>query len=290
MSKLCLGTVQFGLRYGINNALGRQPNRRECYGIISEALYSGITKFDTASAYGEAESLLGGFPWREVKAGIISKLPPGCIDDASVVEEKVRESLDRLGQKKLYGYMLHRANDMSKEYIMTGMVAVKENGLAEKIGVSVYEPEEAMHAVDDQRIDIIQIPYNVLDKRLDKVGFFAKARENNKEVYARSSFLQGLLLMKPETADSRVRGAGKWIAKFHEIANGFDYAPVEAAFLYSLSHSGIDYVVFGVDTVEQLRSNLFVQKKLSGFDNCFKALSEEFMDVPREVLVPNLWS
>ena len=290
MSRLCLGTVQFGLKYGINNALGRQPDRQECYEVIREALHLGITSFDTASAYGEAESLLGGFPWGEFEPAIISKLPPDCVDDASVVVEKIRESLARLGLRKLYGYMLHRAADMSKDYIMTGMVDAKEQGLTEKIGVSIYEQEEAIRAVNDPRIDIIQIPYNVLDKRLDKTVFFARARENNKEVYARSAFLQGLLLMEPEVAESRVPGAGKWIAEFHDIANKFCYAPVEAALLYSLNHSGIDYVVFGVDTVAQLRSNLAIQEQLSSFGNCFKALSEEFMDVPSEVLVPSLWS
>ena len=64
MSKLCLGTVQFGLKYGVNNTLGRQPYRQECYGIIRKALQTGITCFDTASAYGDAEKLLGKYSFK----------------------------------------------------------------------------------------------------------------------------------------------------------------------------------------------------------------------------------
>ncbi len=289
MSKLCLGTVQFGMKYGVNNALGRQPDKQECYNIIGEALKAGIVTFDTASAYGTAESLLGGFPWGSCMSRVISKLPPECPDDESVVAEKIQESLQRLNMSGLYGYLLHRGSDMTRKSVMAGLAAVKEQGIVDKVGVSIYEPEEAMQAVNDPVIDIIQIPYNVLDKRLDKAGFFAKAKENNKEIYARSAFLQGLLLMKPAEAEARVVQSGKLVAEFQRVAQEYGFSPAEAAMLYSLCHKGIDYVVFGVETVEQLRYNLSVQEKVEDFGNCYKALSNMFMDVPREILVPSLW-
>lgn len=289
MSKLCLGTVQFGLKYGVNNALGRQPDRQECYGIIGRALQTGITCFDTASAYGDAETLLGNYSWGEYSPNIISKLSPECPDDRHIVIEKIKESLQRLGMNQLYGYMLHRGADMQKAAVMDGLVSAKELGLVEKIGVSIYEPEEAMQAVDDARVDIIQIPYNVLDKRLDKVGFFTKAKEKNKKIFARSAFLQGLLLMKPEDAEKRVEKSGKWIKAFQDTAKVNGYTPAEAAMLYSLRHEGIDYVVFGVETIEQLMINLAVQDKIDGFTNCYEDLKNMFSDVPREVLVPSLW-
>lgn len=289
MSKLCLGTVQFGLKYGINNALGRQPDKQECYGIIGRALQSGITCFDTASAYGGAETLLGKYSWGEYSPKIISKLSPECPNDTHIVIEKIKGSLQRLGRAELYGYMLHRGADMQKAAVMDGLVSAKEFGFVEKIGVSIYEPEEAMQAVDDARVDIIQIPYNVLDKRLDKVGFFTKAKEKNKEIFARSAFLQGLLLMNPEEAEKRVEKSGKWIKVFQDTAKANGYTPAEAAMLYSLCHEGIDYVVFGVETIEQLMINLAIQDKIDGFTNCYEDLKNMFSDVPREVLVPSLW-
>lgn len=290
MSKLCLGTVQFGLKYGVNNALGRQPDRQECYGIIGRALQTGITCFDTASAYGDAETLLGNYSWGKYSPKIISKLSPECPDDRHIVIEKIKESLQRLGMNQLYGYMLHRGADMQKVAVMDGLVSAKELGLVEKIGVSIYEPDEALQAANDDRIDIIQIPYNVLDRRLDKFDFFDIAKGNHKEVFARSAFLQGLLLMKPEKAEVNVPKSGEWIAKFQEVAKCYGYTPAEAAMLYSLCHEGIDHVVFGVDTVGQLEDNLAIQKKKDGFGNCYKALKVMFMDnIPREILVPSLW-
>ncbi|WP_028129289.1 aldo/keto reductase [Selenomonas sp. AE3005] len=289
MSKLCLGTVQFGMKYGVNNALGRQPDKEECYEIIEKALNSGISCFDTASAYGTAESLLGEFSWGRLTPHIISKLSPECPNDDKAVAMKIRKSLQRLSLTKLYGYMLHRGADMQKDAVMAGMVAAKEQGLVEKIGVSIYEPEEALQAVDDNRVDIIQIPYNVLDKRLDKAGFFVKAKKNNKEIYARSSFLQGLLLMKPDEAEKRVPQSGRFIAEFQTIAKAQGYTPTEAAMLYSLCNEGIDYVVFGVETLGQLVMNLSIQKKVDGFSSCYKDFRRFFLDVPREIIVPSLW-
>ena len=289
MSKLCLGTVQFGMKYGVNNALGRQPVKQECYEIIEKAIRAGITCFDTASAYGAAESLLGWYLWGGIVPNIISKLSPQCPNDDKIVVEKIKESLQHLGLTKLYGYMLHRGADMQKEGVMAGLVTAKAQGLVEIIGVSIYEPEEAMQAVDDTRVDIIQIPYNVLDKRLDRVGFFVKSKKNNKEIYARSAFLQGLLLMKPDEAEERVPQSSPWIAKFQDVAKDYGYTPAEAALLYSLCHDGIDYVVFGVETVEQLMFNVAIQNRMTGFGSCYGELKEMFTDVPREILVPSLW-
>ncbi len=289
MSKLCLGTVQFGLKYGINNSLGRQPDKKECYAILDKALQLGITCFDTASAYGKAESLLGEYSWGSFVPQIISKLSPDCPNDDMAVATKIKESLQRLGRTRLYGYMFHRAVDMQKDGVMFGMMTAKERGWVEKIGVSVYEPEEALMAVEDARVDIIQIPYNVLDKRLDRSGFFVKAKKTKKEIYARSAFLQGLLLMDPYEAEGRVPQSSQWIAKFQAIAQDYGYMPVEAAMLYSLCHDGIDYVVFGVETLEQLMINLTIQNKMVGFCSCYRELKEMFADVPREVIVPSLW-
>jgi len=59
--------------------------------------------------------------------------------------------------------------------------------------------------------------------------------------------------------------------------------------LYSLHHDGIDYVVFGVDTVVQLKENLDIQKKLPDFDECYTALRGAFEGIPRKIVVPSLW-
>ena len=55
---LCLGTVQQGMAYGINNQHGK-PSVEESMEIFHQAVLNGIEIFDTASAYGDAEYLIG---------------------------------------------------------------------------------------------------------------------------------------------------------------------------------------------------------------------------------------
>lgn len=292
--RLCLGTVQFGMKYGVNNALGRQPTDAEAFSVLDSALAAGIVEYDTASAYGSAEEVLGRYGLAEkrlngVPVRITSKLRPDASGDAERVVQEVRESLHRLRAEHLHCYMLHRAADMDRSAIMEGLVRAKEDGLVEYIGVSIYEPEEALRAARDPRIDCIQMPYNVLDRRLDGAGFFDVARANGKRIYARSAFLQGLLLMPPEDAEQRVRGSGTYVATFQTIARENGFSPNEAAMLYALSHEGINYVVFGVDTAEQLRGNVAIQEKKGAFHATCERIGTLFADVPREIIVPSLW-
>ena len=54
---LRLGTVQFGLDYGINNQ--KKPSIADAVTMLDYAAQNGITRFDTAFAYGTAESVVG---------------------------------------------------------------------------------------------------------------------------------------------------------------------------------------------------------------------------------------
>lgn len=297
MSGLCLGTVQLGMKYGVNNELGRQPTRKESYDVLQAALELGIDCFDTASAYGNAETVLGDFGLskrydaHKRPARIISKLRPDCLDDAETVLIEIRDSLSRLHTPKLYGYMLHRASDLFRTGIMEGLARAKECGFVEHIGVSVYEPQEAMDVVRDGRLDMIQVPYNVLDRRLDKSGFFLLAKKGRLQVYARSAFLQGLLLMEPEQAEQKVSGSGIYVRQFQHIAAKHGFTSGEAAFLWSYCHPAVDCLVFGVDTVEQLRENQKIVDKAADFSACREELRRIFFDadVPDEIIVPSLW-
>ncbi len=291
MSKLCLGTVQLGMKYGVKNELGRQPTEEESFAVLRAAKKGGIDFLDTASVYGDAETLLGHFGVKQAGFHVISKLRPWDYqeNDQEAVVLEIESSLRRLKMQNLYGYMLHRAEDMNCEAVVQGMVTAKKEGLVKHIGVSVYEPEEALRVVQSGIWDMIQIPYNVLDQRLDGTDFFILAKENHVKVFARSAFLQGLLLMEPEHLPPHLQKASPYIEKFRQIVEGNHYAPEEGAMLYSYCHPEVDYVVFGVDTEEQLIRNIEICNKAKAFGDCWNELRGAFIDVPREIVVPSLW-
>lgn len=299
--KLCLGTVQFGQCYGIKNERHRQPTQEECFAILDAAQARGIRYLDTASVYGTSEDVLGAYVRARASTSfrICSKLRPddtvrSAEEETAFVVAEARLSLERLGLPLLYGYLLHRAADLARPGVRDGLLAVRRLGLAEHIGVSVYEPEEAARVVSDDALDLIQIPYNALDQRLDRSGFFDRVRERKKnghpfEVFARSAFLQGLLLMDLQRLPRTVAEAQPFVERFQAIAARHGFTPAEAAMLYALTHEGIDHVVFGVDTEAQLAANLAVAAKAGAFAACASDLRGAFDDVPREVVVPSLW-
>src|SRR6185437_6519853 len=57
-ARMCLGTAQAGMRYGIANQEG-QPPEQEVRAWVNAAVAFGVTWFDTAAAYGESEAVLG---------------------------------------------------------------------------------------------------------------------------------------------------------------------------------------------------------------------------------------
>ena len=289
-NRICLGTVQLGQYYGINNALGRKPHLKESFRLLETAIKFGIKFFDTASVYGDAEKILGDFGINRFPIKVISKLKPHISSDANLVLHEIKISLTNLKLKTLEGYLFHDAEDFYKPDLLRGLKLAKEKGLVKNIGVSIYEPEDALNVVQDSDIDFIQIPYNVLDQRLDETDFFELAEKNNVTVFARSSFLQGLLLMTREKIPPKLQDAWKYIEEFQNISRSYGFTPSEAALLFSYSHEKIDYVLFGVETVEQLETNLKILDKASQFADCYEELRGKFKNIDRKIIVPSLWT
>src|SRR5450755_1692147 len=72
-ARIALGTVQFGLPYGIANRAG-QVAHADVAAILAYARSAGVDTVDTAIAYGDSEKCLGDVgmqSWR-----VVSKLPP----------------------------------------------------------------------------------------------------------------------------------------------------------------------------------------------------------------------
>ena len=200
LARIALGTVQFGMPYGVTNTTGQVPEK-EVGRILDLFAAHGGNTLDTAIAYGDSERVLGKFDLGHFK--VISKLPPlpqEVNDPARWVHEMVEGSLRRLRIDRLYGLLLHRPADLlspAGEALREGLLAVREAGLVGKIGLSIYEPEELDKTGTESHL--VQAPYNVFDRRLEETGWGARLRAANVEVHVRSIFLQGALLATPET-------------------------------------------------------------------------------------------
>lgn len=288
-AELSLGTVQFGLRYGVANSTG-QVERAEAAQILSVARSAGIIMLDTAAAYGVSEAVLGELGVQDCH--IVTKIPPLAGDQVSSdgiadwVRSQVQTSLSRLRVERLYALLLHRPADLlgpDGVALLDALLEVRSEGVVGKIGVSIYQPEELDQLVSTFAPDIVQAPFNVLDRRMESSGWLARLKDTGAEVHTRSAFLQGLLLMGPT---ERPRYFQRW----HEVFGVWDdwlagaaTAPVRACLGFCVGNPFIDRVIIGVDSAAQLR------EVIGASTDSAVAIPLELSCSDRELLDPFRW-
>lgn len=255
--KLALGTVQFGLPYGINNNRGIISDE-EVNKILNIASSNGIEMLDTASSYGTAEQKIGKFS--EKRFDIVTKIPTlsdlGSVSENDILKQ-IDLSLNRLQVHNLYGVLLHNPSQLIEQNgnkIILGLQQAQSAGKLKKIGISVYTTEELQFFFNSYDFDIVQVPFNILDRRLLKTDLLLKLKEKGVEIHARSVFLQGLLLMPPSKRPKRF---DKWknLWKIYDdwlIDTGM--SALEANLRYAASFPFIDKIVVGIDGADHLES------------------------------------
>ena len=256
MNKLALGTVQFGLKYGIANKIG-QIRFEDVKKILQFARNVNIDLIDTAISYGDSEKVIGDVSIKDFK--FVSKLPALPKSDVNInswIEDEIQFSLKRLGIQSLYGFLIHRSEDLlgnSGKKIVNALNKLKSKGIVKKIGVSIYEPSELEKLTGLIELDIVQAPLNIIDQRLLSSGWLSKLYKNNIEVHTRSVFLQGLLLMSWQKRSFRFSRWNNLWKIWHEWLNDNQITALEATIRYALSIKEVSKVIVGVDSEEQLR-------------------------------------
>jgi aryl-alcohol dehydrogenase-like predicted oxidoreductase len=192
-----LGTVQFGLPYGVANRQG-QVSFEEAEAILELSKQEGIRTLDTAIAYGESEEVLGRLGVSGFQ--VITKLSeiPNGVNIANWVEEQVVLSRERLGIDRFYSIMLHRPEQLLSSRgpeLYQVLQSLKRRGITEKVGISVYSPSELSKIYASMHFDLVQAPLNVLDRRMIHSGWLVRLQRMGVEIHIRSIFMQGLLLM-----------------------------------------------------------------------------------------------
>ena len=297
MAKLCLGTVQFGMKYGINNRED-QPTEEACFEMLDTALEKGIDVIDTARAYGTAEIVVGNYlEYRKCshKIKIISKLRPNIIeldekDVYSVIRRELEESLKRLHTQHLNGYLLHTPEHIYDERIVKTLFRLKEENIIQNIGVSIYNMAEGYEAIK-KGLDYVQLPYSVLDQRGTQTGFIKEAKNAGLTVFSRSAFLQGLFMMDLDRIPNHLGHAKPYLRYFDELLNRFKIGKIDLLLQFVKAVKEIDYLVFGVDNKNQLledieafQSNIFLKRDLT------KAIQDFFIKIDDSIILPSLWS
>jgi aryl-alcohol dehydrogenase-like predicted oxidoreductase len=281
--KLALGTAQFGMQYGVANITGRVASETARI-ILRRAQSCDIDTLDTAIDYGNSESVLGGLGIGSFK--VISKLPavpPNCSNITNWAKDLVKGSLERLGVKRLHGLLLHRPNQLLEsigQELYFALETIKEEGLVDKIGLSIYRPSELEDLWTNYQFDLIQSPINILDRRLFDSGWMQQLKETGVEIHARSIFLQGLLLIPSELRPARFSPWSDIWREWDRWLNETGLTPVEACLHYVNSKSEIDCVIVGVDSLAQLDQIISAANGTLGSFPKFKSLQDDILINP----------
>ena len=251
MNKLALGTVQFGLDYGVTNSEGK-VQIEEVKSILECAKENSINTLDTAASYGNSEEVLGDVGINDFQ--VITKTIP-LKNGTDEVIKRFQQSLTYLNKLSVNGLLIHNINEIEQKNFNTffkELTELKRQGLVNKIGFSTYTPEKVDFLLENFDFDLIQVPFNIFDNRLIQGGQLQALNNKGIEVHARSIFLQGVLL----GFDNLPTHFKVWEKQFNEyqaMVKESGMSLLEYALNFALNIPEIDKVLVGVNSEQQLK-------------------------------------
>lgn len=259
--KLGLGTAQFGLNYGISNQSGKVSDS-ELSKIFAFCQSNKINLIDTAQTYGDSEKRVSKYLNNDYKT--ITKFALDSINNTNTISDCLNTSINNLKTNKIDTFMVHSFNlNSSKKLddIYINLKHLKLSGAVNRIGVSVYNENEINFILDNYNFDVIQLPLNIFDQKLELTGVLKKIKSKNIEIHVRSAFLQGLCFMNPSHLTGNLTGSKVHINKFQQFAKNANMTYSALALSYLLSIKEIDYVILGCTTEQELSQNyIYINK------------------------------
>jgi aryl-alcohol dehydrogenase-like predicted oxidoreductase len=289
---LGLGTAQLGMPYGVaRQADGVRPET--AHDILRTALDLGIEYVDTAPSYGHAEAIVGEF-LTTVRARVMvcTKTPArhgGC-DVISSIRASVAQSCERLHRDTVDEVLIHSMQDL-RAHGLSLIGALEElcvRGLVSRLGASIYDPEDVDVVLQYPVLQVTQLPFSVFNRTLVESGAVRRLRAAGHTIVVRSVVHQGLLMLRPDAAETAVAGAGAWVQRFRAVCERHGVPPLAAAVGYACARSGADRVVVGVDSAAQLREIATIMHDHLT-PEAIADLHEELQAVPDGVADPRRW-
>ena len=294
--KLCLGTVQFGMDYGVFNTPRKEPEY--CINCLDYATQNGIDAIDTATAYGDAERIVGEFLSRKTinrdKLFISTKHLPNILDDykkddfVNVIRENLQKSLTTLNTDYVDAYYFHSSRYAFQPELLEAISVMQKEGLAKNVGVSVYYPDEAMACFSNSNIKCIQAPYSIFDHRMKESGVFKAGNESGFDIDVRTVFVKGLIRLKDDEIPEHLIKAKPILANLDKVCEETGYSRIELAMGYVKREKAINHLVFGVRSIEQLKEDIASFAREIP-DSLFDEIDDQFAGISADLVIPSLW-
>ena len=239
--------------------------------MLQKAADAGINLFDTAPSYGCSEELLGKAFANRKDCIITTKVnvPSKGVDAGDLIRSSLVKSRQKLQKPYLDIVQVHNAtaDAFANSDVFKILAQEKDAGNIRFMGASVYEPENALAAIDSGMIDVLQIAYNVLDQRMDEM-VFDRAEYEGIGVMGRSVYLKGVLTERAKWLPDHCApliNASEHVKKKMNLTSWDDLS--EFALRFALSNPMINSVLVGVSNETELDFALEVLNKGKLDDN-----------------------
>ena len=295
ISKLCLGTVQFGLDYGVANKSG-EIAQKDVDNILDFIFSNEINCLDTGSMYGNSERKIGNFIKKNNRENI--KIVSKIKSDFFTLEEKnsifeIDKSLNLLNNSTLFALLLHNIEAIKNWNIKNSNLIklLKNHNKIKYFGVSIYNDKEFNLALDNPNVDIIQIPFNLFDQRAITQRWFIKAKKKNKLIFIRSIYLQGLILMNISDIPIHLEKVKKYITIIDNLSKKLNITKNELALAFVESIAKESIILFGCDSLAQAKENIEIFNTLQKLDkNTLQFIKNNLSEVDEDIYNPTRWS
>jgi aryl-alcohol dehydrogenase-like predicted oxidoreductase len=299
ISKLTLGTVALGKDYGISNQNGK-PSSKESFEMLNTALIAGINSIDTAKNYGNAEELVGEyFEDGPENINLVTKFTINAenLFDLDLARDEVYKSVHAsrklLRTNRIPILLFHKAADQSMDQLLDILPSIfkdlKHDGLIDVAGISVYYPDELELFCEHDIFQAFQVPMNLLDQRLVNTGLLPRLKADNKILFIRSLYLQGLFFMKPDDLKGNLTEAGTYLETLNDLAEQAGMSLTQLAFSYVRDTPGVTSIVFGAVNPAQVKQNVELLEGPSISNELRLEIERSFSDIPESIIVPGLW-
>jgi aryl-alcohol dehydrogenase-like predicted oxidoreductase len=259
IAPLMLGTAQLSMPYGFGAARAA-IDEPAAHAILDAAWARGIRGFDTARAYGEAEARIGRWLRRRKPAPapfIVSIFPPlGESESGDAVEAALAASLRQLARDRIDVYLAHRGSDLLRPGVIDVLRTLAAAGKIGAFGASIYGAEEGRSLLGIEDLTALQLPLHLANTAASDAGLLEAAARRGVAVFARSVFLQGLLLADPHALDRDFSAAAPALARLEDLARGAGTTRAALALAAVRALPAVAAIVVGVDSVAQLDETL----------------------------------
>jgi spore coat polysaccharide biosynthesis protein SpsF len=292
LSKLSIGTANLGMKYGYFNDKNKL-DPEEFIKIIQLSKEYGIYNIDTASAYGDSEAILGDLSIHLNGFNVSGKYSGEKLNEKGKLispTEEAKNSLEKLNRSQFYCYYYHNPKHMYDSSITNDFKNIKDLGLSKLIGVSVYETEDAIYAINEEHIDVIQIKYNLFDFNIMDNEVIRLAKKKGKEIYVRSIFLQGLLLANIDSLPEEFAEFKSPLIDLDQIARDYSLTRLELLLFFVFMNSDIEQILIGVNSYQHFNEIINASKNIRPNRKLYEKLKYFFKDFSSILLNPINWS